>query len=153
MTRSRANFLAQDRPDIAFAVKELCWNMSRPTSRDTDALKRLARCLLGKPHVTVHFGWQAAPEYLDVYSDSDWAGCVRTRRSTTGGALMRGGHVLKTWCTAQATVALSSAEAELVAAVRGAAEGLASQALAHSSRTPRLPLALCAVGGLVRLGT
>ncbi len=38
---------------------------------------------------------------------------------------MRGAHVLKTWCATQATVALSSAEAELVAAVRGAAEKLA----------------------------
>ncbi len=44
---------------------------------------------------------------------------------------MRGAHVLKTWCTTQATVALSSAEAELVAAVRGAAEGLAAQALSR----------------------
>ena len=66
---------------------------------------------------------------LHVYSDSDWAGCVRTRRSTTGGALLRGDHVLKTWCSTQATVALSSAEAELVSAVKGAAEGLAVQSL------------------------
>ena len=37
---------------------------------------------------------------------------------------MRGSHVLKTWSTTQPTIALSSAEAELIAAVRGAAEGL-----------------------------
>ena len=36
---------------------------------------------------------------------------------------------MRTWRGAQATVALSSAEAELVAAVRGAAEGLAVQSL------------------------
>ena len=44
---------------------------------------------------------------------------------------MRGSHVLKTWCSSQATVALSSAEAELVAAVRGAAEGLSARSLSQ----------------------
>ena len=42
---------------------------------------------------------------------------------------MRGMHTLKTWCATQAPVALSSAEAELVVAVRGASEGLSMQAL------------------------
>ncbi len=59
---ARANFLAQNRRDIALAVKELCRNMSRPTARDTDALNRLARYLIGKQRVIVHSGWQAAPE-------------------------------------------------------------------------------------------
>jgi hypothetical protein len=126
---ARANFLASDRPDIAFAVKELCRGMSAPTVRDQEALKRLARYLLGKPRVVFHYAWQCAPDSLDVFTDSDWAGCVRTRKSTTGGALMRGRHVLKTWSGTQATIALSSAEAELIAAVKGAAEGLAVRSL------------------------
>ena len=103
--------------------------MSKPTARDMEGLKRLARYLAGKPRVILHFGWQRAPSTLDVYSDSDRAGCVRTRRSTSGGALMRGSHVLKTWSTTQPTIALSSAEAELIAAVRGAAEGLTALTL------------------------
>jgi hypothetical protein len=126
---ARANFLASDRPDVAFAVKELCRGMSAPTVRDQDALKRLARYLLGRPRVVFHYAWQQAPACLDVYTDSDWAGCVKTRKSTTGGALMRGSHVLKTWSHTQATIALSSAEAELIAAVKGAAEGLAVRSL------------------------
>jgi hypothetical protein len=103
--------------------------MSAPTVRDQEALKRLARYLLGKPRVVFHYAWQRAPESLDVFTDSDWAGCVKTRRSTTGGALLRGRHVLKTWSGTQATIALSSAEAELIAAVKGAAEGLAVRSL------------------------
>jgi hypothetical protein len=128
---ARANFLASDRPDIAFAVKELCRGMSAPSRHDAEALKRLSRYLLGEPRMIVHFGWQDEPEHLDVYTDSDWAGCVKTRKSTSGGALMRGAHVLKTWCSTQTTIALSSAEAELIAAVRGAAEGLAARSLAE----------------------
>jgi hypothetical protein len=128
---ARANFLASDRPDIAFAVKELCRGMSSPTDRDNEALKRLSRYLLGRPRLILHFMWQEEPGHFDVFSDSDWAGCIKTRKSTSGGALLRGSHVLKTWCTTQSTVALSSAEAELVAAVRGAAEGLSARSLAQ----------------------
>ncbi len=43
---------------------------------------------------------------------------------------MRGSHCIKTWCGTQGTIALSSAEAELIAAVRGAAEGLSARSLA-----------------------
>ena len=124
---ARANFMASDRPDIAFSVKELCRAMSAPTQRNLEALKRFARYLVGKPRVVLHFIWQADPQSLDVWTDSDWAGCARTRRSTSGGALMRGSHVLRTWSGTQATVALSSAEAELIAAVRGASEALAAR--------------------------
>ena len=126
---ARANFLASDRPDIAFAVKELCRSMSSPALRDEEAFKRLARYLLGRPRLVWHFGWQKKPAHVDIWSDSDWAGCVKTRRSTTGGAMMRGWHVLKVWSTTQDTIALSSAEAELIAAVRGAAEGLAMRSV------------------------
>lgn len=45
--------------------------------------------------------------------------------TTSGDALMRGAHVIKTWSTTQATVALTSAEAELVAIAPLAAEAIA----------------------------
>eukprot|EP00974_Lingulodinium_polyedra_P010165 976199-Lingulodinium_polyedra.AAC.1 len=48
---ARGNFLAQDRPDIRFAVKELCRRMSNPRECDWASLKRLARYLKGKPRL------------------------------------------------------------------------------------------------------
>ena len=42
---------------------------------------------------------------------------------------MRGNHVLKTWSTTQPTIVLTSAEAEFIAAVRGAAEGMSAKTL------------------------
>jgi hypothetical protein len=52
----RANFLASDRPGIAFAVKELCRGMSSPTNLDVEGLKHLARYLFGRAHFLVNFG-------------------------------------------------------------------------------------------------
>ena len=55
-------------------------------------------------------------------SDSDWAGCRVTGKSTSGGALMIGGHFLKGWSRTQNHVTMSSAEAELIALVKCSAE-------------------------------
>ncbi len=85
---ARANFMASDRPDVAFAVKELCRGMSAPSTRDADALKRLSRYLLGRPRLVLHFEWQTKPKLLEGFSDTEWAGCNRTCQSTTGRALL-----------------------------------------------------------------
>ena len=44
--------------------------------------------------------------------------------------MLRGGHLLKHWSNTQATVALSSGEAELRGIVKGASEGLGIQSIA-----------------------
>ena len=67
---------------------------------------------------------QDEAQALVTHSDTDLAGCRRTRRSTTGGYTAYGTHLLKAWCFTQATVALSSAEAELYGLVRASAETL-----------------------------
>jgi hypothetical protein len=57
-----------------------------------------------------------APEtQIDTYADSDWAGDLATRRSVSGGLLYLRGALVTSWSRRQATVALSSAEAELAA--------------------------------------
>ena len=62
---------------------------------------------------------------------SDWAGCRRTAKSTSGGAICHGGHLLKSWAATQKNITLSSAEAELVAAVRTSTEALGVAQLAY----------------------
>ena len=74
---------------------------------------------------------QAEVDTLDVFTDSDWVGSRRSRKSTSGVAILRGGHCLKTWSKTQAIDAKSSGEAELYAVVRGATEALGMATLAN----------------------
>jgi hypothetical protein len=127
---ARANYLAQDRPDLQFAVKELCREMSSPTARSWKRLKRVARYLLQYPVLSYEFERQCGQPVVDVFVDSDHAGCRESRKSTTGFAMMHGRHCVKTGSSTQTTIAMSSGEAELYAVVRGASEGLGLQALA-----------------------
>ena len=74
------------------------------------------------------FDYQDA-DHIDAYADTDWAGCPMSRRSTLGGCIMLGTHLLKCWSSTQAGVAMSSGEAELYGAVKGASIGLGMKAL------------------------
>ena len=66
---------------------------------------------------------------IDVFSDSDWAACQRSRRSTSGGVTLIDGGTVKHWNSTQATIASSVGEAENYALVTAAAEGLTMVAL------------------------
>jgi hypothetical protein len=68
-------------------------------------------------------------DFIDAFGDSDWAGCIRTRRSTTGGVAALFGTGVKSWSSTQASIAQSSGEAEYYSLARSAAEGLGIQAL------------------------
>ena len=118
------NYLAQDRVDIQFACKEASRIMAKPRCGDWQLLKRIARYLVGAPRYEQLFAWQSRPTHVNVFTDSDWAGCKTTCRSTSGGVALWGSHCFKAWSSTQATVALSSAEAELYALTKGAAQGL-----------------------------
>ena len=121
---ARINYMALDRPDLGFASKEASRGMAKPTQGDVVRLKRILRYLKGSMRVSHLFRWQKEQRTLKTYSDSDWAGCVKTRRSTSSGAVMSGKHLITHWSSTQATVALSSAEAELNALVKAVSETL-----------------------------
>ena len=125
---ARGNYLSADRIDIQFAAKEICRSMATPTTLSWKALKRVARYLSGKPRLVYVYRRQVV-DTIDVYVDTDWAGCTRTRKSTSGGVIMLGRHTIKHWSSTQPNVALSSGEAEFYGVVRGSGHGLGYQAL------------------------
>ena len=99
--------------------------MSSPRQSHWARLHKIGRYLAGAPGLVMRFPWQKTPERVTAFTDSDWAGCVRTARSTSGGIVMIGAHTIKSYSRQQKVVALSSAEAELYAMVAASAESLA----------------------------
>ena len=126
---ARCNFLSLDRPDIQFAAKEVSRGMAKPTPADFIKLKRLARYIKQNPRAVFKYRFQDKFDNINVYTDTDWAGCVKTRRSTQGGLAIFGGHCVKSWSTTQAFIALSSGEAEYYGVVKGSSVGLGLQAM------------------------
>ena len=116
----RAAYLAQDRPDIQYAVKELARCMSAPTGLEWQSLERLGRYLAYRPRLVLIYRPQFGCAFMGARVDTDHAGCLKTRRSTNGGALMHGKHTIKSWASTQSVIALSSGEAEYYGAVKGA---------------------------------
>ena len=125
---ARANYLSADRPDCQYAAKEICRWMSSPTELAMTALKRFGRYLIGKPRLVFRYPFQEA-RAIDCYSDTDWAGCPRTRKSTSGGVILLGEHILKTYSSTQPTISLSSGEAEFYGVVRASGAALGQQSL------------------------
>ena len=126
---ARGNFLSQDRTDIQYAVKELSRDMSKPSERSWEGLKRLGRYLLGKERYVVKFEYQEWEGKLSVWTDTDYAGCLRTRKSTSGGLVRLGKHLVKSWSNTQSVIALSPGEAEYYGMVKGGSVGLGIKAL------------------------
>eukprot|EP00969_Alexandrium_andersonii_P260905 11534959-Alexandrium_andersonii.AAC.1 len=69
--------------------------MANPSTADWAALVSLTRCLIVRPRCVYHFPWQDEGGPLRVYVDTDFAGCLHTRRSTCGGACVRGARAIK----------------------------------------------------------
>ena len=108
------------RPDIAYAVSKAARSMAAPTVLDWIAVKRIFRFLRG----TINFGllYTSGGDGLCAYSDADFAGDASTRRSTNGFVSLIGGTAVSWTSRLQKSVALSTTEAEFVAASEGAKE-------------------------------
>ena len=67
---ARCNYLAQDRPDIAYSAKELCGEFAVHNKKSYDKLKRCARYLAGQPRLVFKYPFQSKPIGISVYADT-----------------------------------------------------------------------------------
>jgi hypothetical protein len=110
------------RPDISFSVSELSRFVSNPGKVHLEQAKRVFRYLKQTLSLHLEFSSSSVPgspvenNQLWGYVNSDWAGCPDTRRSSSGYVLMLNGSAVSWRCKRQSVYALSSAEAEFIAA-------------------------------------
>ena len=121
------------RPDIAFAVGALSRFLSNPGRRHWNEAKRVLTYLKSTSHYAIRYSSNMSPpgrvvgysrgvamkpveSPIEGFSDSDWAGCVDTRRSTSGFVWIMNGGAICWRSKLQSIVALSSTEAEYVGA-------------------------------------
>lgn len=108
------------RPDISFAVSVVSQVLDKPTKRHWEMVKRILRYLKGTAELGIVYRNGLDPGVLTAYSDADYAGDTKTRRSTSGFCCKYMGGPVSWSSRRQKSVALSTTEAEYIAASEAA---------------------------------
>ncbi|GKD27307.1 hypothetical protein Tco_1233521 [Tanacetum coccineum] len=116
-------YLTASRPDIMFAVCLCARFQVTPKVSHLHAVKRIFRYLKHQPNLGLWYP-KDSPFHLEAFSDSDYAGDNHDRRSTSGGCQYLGRRLVSWQCKKQTIVAISSTEAEYVAAASCCAQVL-----------------------------
>lgn len=111
------------RPDIMYAVSHVSQALENPTQNDWSKVKRIFKYLKGTSDISIVYG-SNHQKMLTTYSDADFAGDARTRRSTSGVVCMYMGGPISWISRRQKSVALSTTEAEFVAASEASKEAV-----------------------------
>jgi hypothetical protein len=120
-TAGALQYLIFTRPDITYAIQQVCLHMHDPQELHLTVMKRILRYLRG----TLDFGLLlrlSSTTELRVYTDADWASCPNTRQSTSGYVMFLGDSLVSWSSKRQSVVSRSSAEAEYRAVANGVAE-------------------------------
>lgn len=120
------------RPDLAFALSQLCRFVAKPSHKHVGALKRVLRYLAGTEKYGITYTRQTAESksvVLEGYCDSNWGNGPETRKGTTGLVFTLAGGAVSWMSRRQTIVALSTAEAEYVAACEAAMEAVSESNL------------------------
>lgn len=140
------------RPDIAFAVSRAARAMEKPTQSDWLHVKRIFKYLRGTEGLGLFYKSGCGTK-LEVFCDADFAGEEKSRRSTTGVVAMLSGTAISWSSRLQGSVALSTTEAEFVAASEGAKELIWLHRLLQELRVYKdgIPVLYCDNASAVKL--
>ena len=123
------------RPDISYVVNTLGQFMSTPGRQHWSAATRVLRYLKGTSHYALVYTCQAKDHVsprLVGYTDADWGGCPNTLRSTSGACFFIDNSLISWYSKKQHCIAVSTTEAEYVAASMASRELVWLRRLQHS---------------------
>jgi hypothetical protein len=112
------------RPDVMYPLKELGRRLSSPREADMKCLKHLLRYIRGTVDIALVHKSERDFKRLRGSTDTDWAGCRETRKSTCCGIIRWCGVIITCYARTESVLAQSSPEAEYLGAVVLAAEML-----------------------------
>ncbi|CAN1222790.1 Retrovirus-related Pol polyprotein from transposon TNT 1-94 [Linum grandiflorum] len=104
-------YLTSTRPDLAYAVQVVSQFMATPRLPHQSAVFRILRYLQGTRDLGLFFP-SSGTHAVSAHADADYAGCIDTRRSTSGWCVTFGDAFISWRCKKQDRVAKSSTEAE-----------------------------------------
>ncbi|KAK4369909.1 hypothetical protein RND71_009384 [Anisodus tanguticus] len=104
-------YLTFTRPDIYYAVQQICLYIHNLTEAHMHALKRILRYVQGTLHFGLHL-YMSSLTGVIAYSDTVWGGCLDTRCSTFGYCVFLEDNLLSWSSKRQPTLSRSSAEAK-----------------------------------------
>jgi hypothetical protein len=86
-------YLTLTRPDLPYAVQQVCLFMHDPREPHLALVKRILRYVKGTLASSLHVG-TGPVDSLTAYSNADWAGCPDSRRSTSGFCVYLGDNLI-----------------------------------------------------------
>ncbi|KAK2374696.1 hypothetical protein QL285_075640 [Trifolium repens] len=108
-------YLTTSRPDFSFAVGVCARYQAEPKMSHLTQVKRILKYVNGTSDYGIMYS-HSEDSRLIGYCDADWAGSADDRKSTSGGCFFLGNNLISWFSKKQNCVALSTAEAEYIAA-------------------------------------
>ena len=116
-------YLIATRPDMMFVVSLISRYMENPTELHLLAAKRVLRYLKGTTEFGIFYKKRGDDE-LVAYTDSDYAGDLEDRKSTSGYVFLLSSRAVSWSTRKQPVVSLSTTEAEFIVAASCACQAV-----------------------------